>query len=260
MTWIRRWGGYVALTIVFAIACGLLSWWQWTRRTEAVERIDRITANYDAPAERLDAILPELDAVAPDEEWQPVVLVGEYLADEQLIVRNRPRGGAGGYEVLVPLLLADGSVFVVDRGWLPVGDDIEAPSSVPAPPRGEVTVVARLRTGEPEIAGRSAPEGQLATVRLPAVAALLDAPVYTGMYGLVVTEDPAPAEAPALNLKPSLDEGSHLSYALQWIAFGVLAFVGLGWAVRRERKIARGETPVRRRERDAEIEDALLDA
>ena len=36
MTWLRRWGGYLALVIVFAIACGLLSWWQWSRRAETV--------------------------------------------------------------------------------------------------------------------------------------------------------------------------------------------------------------------------------
>jgi cytochrome oxidase assembly protein ShyY1 len=255
----RRWGGYLALTMVFAIACGLLSWWQWSRRAEAVERIDRIEANYDAPARALTDLLPGLDDVAEEAEWHPVALRGEYLADEQLLVRNRPRNGLAGYEVLVPLQLDDGRVFVVDRGWVPAGDDLEAPRAVPAPPPGEVVVVARLRSGEPEISGRSAPEGQLATIHLPSVVGLVDAPVYSGMYGLVVSEDPAPGEAPLPAFRPSLDEGSHLSYALQWIAFGVLAFVGLAWAVRRERALAAGASPVRRRERDAEIEDELVD-
>ena len=31
---------------------------------------------------------------------------------------------------------------------------------------------------------------------------------------------------PAPAVKPTADEGPHLSYALQWIAFGILAFVG----------------------------------
>jgi cytochrome oxidase assembly protein ShyY1 len=185
---------------------------------------------------------------------------GEYLADEQLLVRNRPRNSAAGFEVLVPLRLADGTVFVVDRGWVPAGSTPDAPESVPTAPTGEVTVVVRLKPGEPEIPGRGAPEGQLATVRLPDVAALVDEPTFTGMYGLLVSEDPAPAESPLPALRPVEDEGPHLSYALQWIAFGVLAFVGLAWAVRRERRIAAGTIPVTRRERDAEVEDALLDA
>lgn len=261
MSWLRRWGGYVALTLVFATACGLLSWWQWARRAEALARIDRIEANYDADAVALDSLLPTLDAAPVDAEWHPVALRGEYLADAQLLVRNRPRSSQPGYEVLTPLRLADGSVFVVDRGWIAAGEDLEAPSSVPAPPAGEVTVIARLRPGEPEIAGRSAPAGQLATVRLPEVAGRVGEPTYTGMYGLLVSEDPAPAGAtPLPPFRPSLDEGSHLSYALQWIAFGLLAVVGLGWAVRRERRLAAGVRPVRRREADAELEDAILDA
>ncbi|WP_191282040.1 SURF1 family protein [Pseudolysinimonas yzui] len=260
MSWMRRWGGYVALTIVFAVVCGLLSWWQWARRVDAVDEIAKIEANYEADPVALGDLIPELDSVVDSAEWHPVEMTGEYLADEQLLVRNRPRNSAAGFEVLVPLQLADGTVFVVDRGWVPAGSTPEAPESVPAAPSGEVTVVVRLKPGEPEIPGRGAPDGQLATVRLPDVAALVDAPTYTGMYGLLVTEDPAPAESPLPALRPVEDEGPHLSYALQWIAFGVLAFVGLVWAVRRERKIAAGTAPVARRERDAEVEDALLDA
>jgi cytochrome oxidase assembly protein ShyY1 len=260
MSWMRRWGGYVALTIVFAVVCGLLSWWQWSRRAEAVEELAKVEANYDAPAAPLGDLLPELDTVDDSVEWRPVLLTGEYLVDEQLLVRNRPRNTAAGFEVLVPLRLTDGTVFVVDRGWVPAGATPEAPDAVPTAPTGEVTIVVRLKPGEPEIPGRGAPEGQLATVRLPDVAALVDAPTYTGMYGLLVSEDPEPAERPLAALAPVEDEGPHLSYALQWIVFGLMAVVGLGWAVRRERLIAAGELPVVRRETDADVEDALLDA
>ena len=43
-------------------------------------------------------------------------LTGRYLLDEQVLVRNRPLNGQPGFEVLNPLLLDDGTVFVVDRG------------------------------------------------------------------------------------------------------------------------------------------------
>jgi cytochrome oxidase assembly protein ShyY1 len=260
MTWLRRWGGYVALTIVFAIVCGFLSWWQWSRRVEAVDEITKIEANYDATPVALADLLPELDSADDAVEWRPVVMTGEYLPDEQLLVRNRPRNSLPGFEVLVPFRLSDGTVFVVDRGWVPGGSTPDAPEAVPTAPAGEVTVVVRLKPGEPAIPGRGAPEGQLATVRLPDVAALVDAPTYTGMYGLLVSEDPASAESPLPAFKPVRDEGPHLSYALQWIVFGLMAFVGLIWAVRRERRIAAGNAPVARREKDADVEDALLDA
>lgn len=97
-------------------------------------------------------------------------------------------------------------------------------------------------------------------------------PTYTGAYGLLDSENPPPIEtAPLPALKPSLDEGAHLSYAFQWIMFGVLAFIGLGWAVRNELRIRNSETEEGRAKEFAkakkraskpseeDIEDAILD-
>lgn len=258
MSWTRRWGGYVVLVIVFAIACGLLSWWQWARRAEAVAQIDLIEANYDASPVPLGDLLSSLDAAPADAEWHPVVVTGAYLTSEQVLVRNRPRNSSAGFEVLVPLQLADGSVFVVDRGWVPGGATPDRPDSVPVAPSGPVTVEVRLKPGEVEIPGRTSTETTIGTVHLPTVAGLVGAPTYTGMYGLLISEDPATAETPLASIRPAEDEGPHLSYALQWIAFGILAFIGLAWAIRRERRI--GEPRRVRRERDAEDEDAILDS
>lgn len=267
MSGVRRWGGYVAFVVVFAIGCGLLSWWQFARRDEAVTEIERVEANYDAPVAPLADLLPDAAGADEDLEWRPVLLRGEYLADEQLLVRNRPRLGAPGFEVLVPFRLDDGRVFLVDRGWLPIGESAEAPDVVPIPPSGRVEVIARLQLGEPEIPGRGAPEGQLATIHLPTVAELVPGEIATGMYGLLASEDPAPATRPEPALTPDADEGPHLSYALQWILFALVAVAGLVWAYRREKRIAAlpveeqaAARAARPRSRDAEEEDAILDA
>lgn len=264
----RRWGAYLALTVVFALACGLLSWWQWARRAEAMDEIQRVEQNYDATPRPVDEVLPELDSWQADDEWTPVVLHGEYLVDEQLLVRNRVRGGNPGFLQLVPVRLDDGTVFIVDRGWLPVGDATDAsPDHVPVPPEGEVTVVARLRPAEPALSGRTTPEGQVASIDVTGIVASLDADGYTGAYGVLASEDPPVDDMPYPAVRPAEDEGPHLSYALQWIAFGVLAFAGLLWAWRRELRIAAlpaeeqaaARAPKRGHE-DADAEDAILDA
>lgn len=266
MNGVRRWGGYIALVVVFAVACGLLSWWQWARRAEAVAEIDRVAVNFDATPEPLDDALPSLEAWSADVKWLPVTMHGQYLADEALLVRNRPRDGGAGFEQLVPLLLDDGSVFVVDRGWIATGASIESPDAVPDIPAGDVTVVARLKPGEPTLAGRSAPVGQIATINLPTIADRVGRDTYTGGYGLLASETPAAAEVPLPFEKPEADEGPHLSYALQWIAFGILAFIGLAWAYRREKRIA--ALPIdeqaaarnpKRRTHDSDVEDEILD-
>ena len=59
----RRWGGYLALVVVFAIACGLLSWWQWARRAEAVEEIHRVSVNFDATPVPLEQALETLSLI-----------------------------------------------------------------------------------------------------------------------------------------------------------------------------------------------------
>ncbi len=269
----RRWLGYLGLVVVFAIACAFLASWQLARRADARAEIDRVEANWNSAPRPIDQVLSSRDSFDVDQKWSPVELSGRYLVDEQLLVRGRPLGGNAGFEVLVPLRLSDGSVFIVDRGWVPAGNEQDAPDSVPAAPSGEVTVVVRLKAGEPTLPGRSAPEGQVATINLPTVAELVDGPLYTGAYGLLDSEDPAAAVRPTAAVKPTPDEGPHLSYAFQWVVFAIMAFVALGWAIRQEYRVRNRDDPAEReradeRQRrkdakprtDAEIEDELLDA
>jgi cytochrome oxidase assembly protein ShyY1 len=268
----RRWFGYLAMAIVFAIGCVLLSRWQFDRREEALLEVTRIEQNYGATPLALTEALPELDSFDPDLKWAPVTVQGTYLVDEQLLVRNRPYAGRPGFEVLTPLLLDDGTVFIVDRGWVPHGGSQDLPDSVPAPPPGEVTVIAHLKASEPAIAGRTAPAGQMPTIQLDEVDRLLSQPVYTGAYGLLASESPAAESRPAPAPKPEPDEGPHLSYAVQWIVFALFGFGGLAYALRQEYRLVNADDPEQQRKAavrrarsdskrsDADIEDELLDA
>ena len=270
-TW--HWARYLALAVVFAIVCVGLCLWQLDRRNTALEELARLDNNYSADPVPLDEALPELDSFALDQKWTPVTMTGTYLPDEQLLVRNRPYNSGPGFEVLTPLRLADGSVFIVDRGGLPTGREQDAPDEIPAAPTGEVTVTARLKPGEPTLPGRSAPAGQIATIQLDEIADRMGEPVYTGAYGLMATEDPAPAERPAAATKPARDEGPHLSYAFQWLVFALFGFFGLAYGLRQEyrrvneddpeemeRAEARRVKDAARKRTDAEIEDELVDS
>jgi len=271
LTW--HWARYFALAVVFALVCVGLCLWQLDRRDTALAELERIDNNYSADPVALDEVLPELDSFELSQKWAPVTMTGTYLSDDELLVRNRPYNSGPGFEVLTPLLLADGSVFVVDRGGLPTGREQDAPDVIPAAPTGEVTVTARLKPGEPTLPGRSAPEGQIATIQLDDIAAMLDAPTYTGAYGLLMTEDPAPADRPLAATKPARDEGPHLSYAFQWLVFALFGFFGVGYGLRQEyrrineddpdemeRAEARRVKDAARTRTDAEVEDELIDA
>jgi cytochrome oxidase assembly protein ShyY1 len=271
-----RWIGYLGVVVVFAVACYFLALWQLARSAEVQAAVAKIEANYDAQPSPVEDILPTHQSYSPDQEWTPVVLHGSYLSQEQVLVRNRPRSAGPGFDVLTPLRLDDGSVFIVDRGWVPVGSGQDAPDAVPAAPKGPVSVVARLKASEPIVPGRQPPpagSGQVGGIQLGEIAKTLDAPTYTGAYGLMASEEPAPSERPAAAPKPTLDQGLNLSYAIQWCIFGILGFFGLGYAIRQEYRRFNSDDPderVKAEERarrranrpptDAEAEDAILEA
>ncbi|EMY35939.1 hypothetical protein D477_002019 [Arthrobacter crystallopoietes BAB-32] len=275
-----KWIGWLLLVILLAAVCVLLGNWQMDRRDQARDVISAIETNYDREPVGLAEVPDIFDRAAEADEWTPVVLRGEYDTAGQRIVRNRPLNGRPGYEVLVPLKLESGPAVIVDRGWLPIGNNQAGhPDEVPAAPEGEVTVVVRMKPGEASV-DRGAPEGQLASIQLEDYAAELGYPIHTGGYGMMASEDPAPAALPVQIPKPAIDEGPHLSYSMQWYAFGLLFFVGYGYAARQQARLdelqeedeelgyheanpaPRQAAAKRRRNRPTaeEEEDALLDA
>lgn len=238
----RRWVGYLVLAAIVAAACAGLSKWQMDRRNQAVSEIQRVQQNYNKNPVPFESAQKYFEAADPEAKWTTVSVTGQYLMQDQRIVRNRPNNSAPGYEVLVPFRLTSGETIVVNRGWLPIGNARPGyPDVVPKPPAGTVEAVVRIKPSEPEMDGRSAPEGQLASIALSEYARQVGYPLMTGSYGLMASESPSPAVAPQQLSLPPVQEGSNLSYALQWLTFGILAFVGFGYTARQQARIAREE-------------------
>lgn len=276
----RRAVGLVLLAVVVATACVFLGRWQWHRHVARDAAIRLVEQNYSADPVPLADLLPAPGAALdPGDVWRQATATGTYDADAAVLLRNRPVDSQPGFHVLVPLVLADGSVLVVDRGWVAWDDDASGEVSVPAPPAGEVTVTLHLRPDEPA-STRSAPAGQVQAIH---VAQVLDAGGVTaesyGAYGGVADERPAAATALGGLPAPSTDPGSHLSYAFQWWTFAVGGLVAFAWLARREllegvhepegdgpddpdrpARPAPPAPPRRRRPSDEETEDALIDS
>ena len=266
ITLIRRWIPWVAFVLVFVLGTTLLSWWQFARREERVQLISQVMQNYDQPAVSLDELMPN-QSWQSELEWRLVEVEGRYLPEQLHLVRNRPLAGRPGFLVLVPFELNDGRLIAVERGWLATGSKQDAPDLVPDIQTPNKIIQIRLRSGE-ESLNREPVSGQLASIDLAELAERIEAPTLEQRYyGRVVSEAPSEDQAPTTMPAPSLSEGNHLSYALQWILFGVMALSALVWAIRNERRqqlVAEGklERTNRRKSRseiDAEIEDALID-
>lgn len=262
-----RWGLYVLIAVAFAVACVFLSNWQFDRNEGREADIALVEKNYDAVPVPLGELIGADGVLDAEDEWHPVTLQGEYLVNEQVLVRNRPHGGTSAFEVLVPFRDADGRVFVVDRGWVPPGEGA-LPDVVPEAPSGLVEVTVHLRPGEPlPSSGRSAPEGQVPTIHLPTIAQMAGSEMITGAYGQLIAESPAPDASLGSFDSPTDDPGPHLSYAVQWILFAVMGFIFIFYIIRTEVQKHREEVEgrpakvkrPRRRDHDADVEDDLLD-
>jgi cytochrome oxidase assembly protein ShyY1 len=235
------WLARAAVALALAAVMALLGQWQLDRYRERSEVNARIDAGTAAPARPLTELLPpptgEVGAAPPDSAaWTRVTVTGRYDPGREILVRGRTLDGVG-FEVLTPLVLADGTAVLVDRGWLPADRSGAATvPSVPPAPGGEVSVVGRLR--RPESGGDSpAAAGGRLQVRRIAPARLATALPYP-VYGGYVTAEEAPD---GLRPVPPRRERAWQNggYALQWWVFAVGTLVGFGYLARRQ---ARGGT------------------
>jgi cytochrome oxidase assembly protein ShyY1 len=240
------WLALTAAVVLFAVACfTLLAPWQFRRDDERQARNDAVAESFHSPPVPLEQLLPDPTAEPPDlHEWRQVTLTGSYLADAEAVARLRTVQGEPAFEVLTPFRLSSGTVVLVDRGFVrPArGNPGGGPGNgrgnqVPdyaEPPAGEVTVTGRLRRDEVDSERREAfDEGGHRQVYAVDSATVGRAAGLTIRPGYVQLNSGQPGVLGALPL-PRLDAGPHLSYALQWLAFGVMALIGWFLLMRRE--------------------------
>lgn len=249
-----RWLGILALTLVAAAVMVLLGNWQLDRyqgRTEINERIDASEQMVPVPLREalpVPAGAPGTLGPAPTaaQTWTKVTATGRYDTANLILVRARTVDRSVGFEVLTPLVLADGTAVLVDRGWIPpaTGGDATVQPPLPAAPTGEVTVAGRLRTGEEGAGSITRRNGKLETRRidLPRLARELPYPVHGGY---VLLDEQTPAADPAFVAVPigHTNNWQNLGYVVQWWIFAVMSLFGFGWVARREARRRSGEQP-----------------
>nr|WP_202532116.1 SURF1 family protein [Streptomyces sp. SID8380] len=218
-----------------------LGFWQLHRHEHKVAQNERITAAVEAPPVPAEELTSPGHTVPTPEVWRRVTGTGRFDAAHEVVVRRRTNDdGSIGFHVLTPLVLRDGKVLLVNRGWIPAnGAQTEFPK-IPAPPTGEVTVTGRLKADETSAASgiknlRDLPPRQIMLIDSAEESARLHRQVLGGYIEQI---DPKPSgHTPQLLAEPDHSGiGPHMAYAVQWWMFS--AAVPLGWwiLVRRERR------------------------
>ena len=224
------WLALTALVLIFAGLCfTLLAPWQFRRHEERSNTNNALAASANAAPVDLGSVLQNGREPGTGTEWRTVQVHGRYLAGDEVVARLRTVQGQAAFEVLTPFRRTDGSIVLVDRGYVrPVqGDQAIAVPDFAKPPDGTVTLTARLRADERDPRNRP-PERRDGRLQVYAVGAGV-VEHATGLDirpGYLQLNEKNPGVLSALPL-PELDAGPFLSYALQWIAFGTMAL--LAW-------------------------------
>ena len=259
--------GWIALALVVVgftyLSLTILAPWQLGKNTMTSRENNQIEASLSADPVPVTSLLPQQDSAAPEFQWRRVTATGRYLPATQALVRLRLLGGAPAFEVLTAFVVDAGPTVLVNRGYVRPVDGNKVPE-IALPPEGSVSVTARLRDSETAPVGDKQPfrEGgfmQVYAIDTRQIADVIDTPL-TGSYLQLADDQPGGLDVLPL---PQLDAGPFLSYGIQWIAFGILAPIGLGYFAYSEIRMRRREAANRAAaETSAEpltVEDKLID-
>jgi cytochrome oxidase assembly protein ShyY1 len=231
-----KWLGFHLLVVVGVITMINLGLWQLDRLQARQEFNATVEARADLPARPVTELLAGSTATNDPRwtefEWSQATAQGQYLPEDQVLIINRSQNGRAGANLITPLRLFDNQILLVNRGFVPLGVEL------PPAPDGTVTVRGLLRVSQQRRTGQLSDPAdgvlfELQRLDIDRIASQTPGDVL-GMYLQLLESDPA--ETPGLPepvIRPDLSEGSHLSYAVQWMIFA--AAVAAGWvlAVRR---------------------------
>ena len=233
-------------TLVIALGIGLaaimvaLGFWQ----LEVYHRQGAAAAARQASAPPVPlSSVARAGAPATEGYGRPVVFEGTYDPALQLLVPEED--GTSQFRVLSGLRQADGSVVAVVRG-------VVSEPTAPRPPTGPVQQVGVLMPTEEHVPKTDLPSGQIASVRLPALAQQWPGPMIDGFVTLSSADATSQGLTVALlQLPEAPGRFRNVAYVGQWWLFA--AFV-LFMAFRMTRDIGLREAEVAEITSDGPVE------
>lgn len=161
--------------------------------------------------------------------WKRVKLTGQYIPSTEISVINRSQDGVAGDNLAVAFETESNGIFLVNRGFVPL---TVSSRSLPTEPLSVVGYIRQSQTRRNVGAIDSTDKGTKEFQRfdLIRIKSALDVDINTTYYVQLIKESPSPNTPwPSPVPFPTIDEGPHFSYAMQWFFFSLVAIVG--WIV-----------------------------
>jgi surfeit locus 1 family protein len=206
--------------LIAVIALTALGTWQMHRRTWKLDLIARVETRVHAAPTEPPSRKRWGEITAAGDEYRRVRAEGEFLFDKTTLVQAVTDLG-GGFWAMTPLRLADGTVVLVNRGFVPA--DRRDPALWSLTP-GMTIVTGLLRISEPGggFLRANDPAGDRWFSR--DVQAIAAARGLTDVAPYYIDAEKTPGETgyPTAGLTVIAFHNNHLLYALTWYALALI--------------------------------------
>ena len=229
----RRTLAFIVFALAMAAGCVRLGFWQLRRLSERRARNASISSRLHLPPATLGEVLRD----TVNARYRQVQLRGRYDYARELVYTSRSRNGAPGVQLLTPLLVAEGQPPVlINRGWVyaPDGMTVDIAQWHEGDTASVIGYVELFQPARAMVSTSSVPRA----VRMLARDSI-EARIGERVAGVLVvqrqgSDQTGNIQHPSRLDVPSLDEGSHRAYAMQWFAFAAIAVLGVGAVVSKQ--------------------------
>jgi len=216
---------FFAITLLLAAVFVRLGIWQLSRLAERRAHNRAALAARDLPPLALDDTAATRGLGPNGVQGRRVTLTGRYDHAAEVVLRGQAVRGVAGVRIVTPLRpLGRDTAVLVQRGFVPSPDAMTVDL---APLREEgVVSVAGIAVSLPDSGTAGQPRelnGQVSWRRVDLAALRRRLPYPLAPLLVLQTPDSALPSEPRRDEPPPLDDGPHLSYALQWFAFAITA-------------------------------------
>lgn len=224
---------FVVIAAAFAALFVRLGIWQLHRLDERRQSNALVRARLVGPAVDVSTLPPD----AAQARFHHVRVTGTPDYEHELVFTMRSHDGSPGVYLLTPIRRpGNDTAVLVNRGWIFTPDGMTVQESRWREPDTSFVGYAEVVGSEPATAVMRENPRLIRHVDRAEIARAIPYPV-SPVY-VVATEPAATNESaeatqagqsrPRRLEPPPLDEGPHLSYAIQWFSFAVIAVVGAG--------------------------------
>ena len=217
---VLRWWLILITLAAFAVLIKL-SFWQWQRAAEKELQLSQL-ANWQqqgAPA------WTELIKLSPDElDGAPLQGQARWLSPTVWLVDNQIMQGRAGYDVLVPMQLAEGTpALVVNLGWLAAPPRRDQLPEVTIPASIELSGLLRSQPGSFRLGDNLEARGQwpmrVQTIEILSLQTTTTVPLFDAVF--YQQETPYTHHYQPVVLSPE----KHRGYALQWLLLALAVVI-----------------------------------